>query len=88
MSWWKDKAPREIAVGDNLADNRRFSIDKSLRGGWSLRIYNVSLDDSGVYICQINSKLLRERFISLSVSGEFFGGRKADKCSSVPKHIT
>ena len=88
MSWWKDKAPREIAVGDSLANSRRFSIDKSLLGGWGLRIYNVSLDDSGVYICQINTKLLRERFISLSVSGEFFGGRKAEKCLPVPKLVT
>ncbi|KAM3188086.1 hypothetical protein ACTXT7_000950 [Hymenolepis weldensis] len=67
MSWWKERALREIAVGDNISD-KRFSIDKSIRGGWSLRIANVSLRDSGVYICQINSKQLRERFISLSVT--------------------
>lgn len=69
MSWWKERALREIAVGDNISD-KRFSIDKSIRGGWSLRIANVSLRDSGVYICQINSKQLRERFISLSVIGK------------------
>ncbi|KAH9280806.1 hypothetical protein ECG_06881 [Echinococcus granulosus] len=67
MSWWKERAVRELAVGDNTSD-KRFSIDKSIRGGWSLRIANVSLSDSGVYICQINSKQLRERFISLAVS--------------------
>ncbi|KAL5108039.1 hypothetical protein TcWFU_007959 [Taenia crassiceps] len=67
MSWWKERAVRELAVGDNTSD-KRFSIDKSIRGGWSLRIANVSISDSGVYICQINSKQLRERFISLSVS--------------------
>ncbi|VDO04369.1 unnamed protein product [Rodentolepis nana] len=69
MSWWKERALREIAVGDNISD-RRFSIDKSIRGGWSLRITNVSLLDSGVYICQINSKQLREKFIYLSVTGK------------------
>ena len=68
MSWWKERAVREISVGDNLSD-KRFSIDKSIRGGWSLRITNVTTKDSGVYICQINSKQLRERFISLTVSG-------------------
>nr|CDS32703.1 defective proboscis extension response [Hymenolepis microstoma] len=69
MSWWKERALREIAVGDNISD-RRFSIDKSIQGGWSLRIENVSLLDSGVYICQINSKQLREKFIYLSVTAK------------------
>uniref|UniRef100_A0A5K3EJR1 Ig-like domain-containing protein n=1 Tax=Mesocestoides corti TaxID=53468 RepID=A0A5K3EJR1_MESCO len=67
MSWWKERAVREITVGDNISD-KRYSIDKSIRGAWSLRIFNVSIRDSGVYICQINSKLLRERFISLTVT--------------------
>lgn len=70
MSWWKETADREIAVGTNVI-NERFSIDRNLPNSWNLRIENTSISDAGVYICQINSKMLREKFVQLNVLGKF-----------------
>nr|VZI39433.1 unnamed protein product [Spirometra erinaceieuropaei] len=66
ISWWKEGEVREISVGDSTI-NSRYSIYKSSPNAWALKITNVTVNDTGVYVCQINLKVLREKFFKLMV---------------------
>ncbi|VDK29946.1 unnamed protein product [Dibothriocephalus latus] len=69
ISWWKEGEIREISVGESTI-NSRYSIYRSSPNAWALRITNVTMNDTGVYICQINLKVLREKFFKLMVIGK------------------
>lgn len=45
-------------AGKRISNNRRYSIDNN----GALTIYEVNIDDSGTFICQISSKFGKYKF--------------------------
>ncbi|KAA3681077.1 uncharacterized protein DEA37_0000761 [Paragonimus westermani] len=70
MSWWREGSLRELTVGNEVI-SMRYRIDKSDPHSWTLVIKNVTEQDSGIYICQINLAKLREKFFYLTVVSKF-----------------
>ncbi|KAF8563473.1 hypothetical protein P879_02740, partial [Paragonimus westermani] len=70
MSWWREGSLRELTVGNEVISTR-YRIDKSDPHSWTLVIKNVTEQDSGIYICQINLAKLKEKFYSLTVVSKF-----------------
>ncbi|CAH8663917.1 unnamed protein product [Dicrocoelium dendriticum] len=66
MSWWKEGDLKELTVG-HVVSHKRYRIDKSIPQSWTLVIQNVTEEDAGNYICQINLSKLKEKFFHLSV---------------------
>ncbi|GAA27205.2 defective proboscis extension response (dpr)-related [Clonorchis sinensis] len=66
ISWWRDGHMRELTLGLETSDPR-YSLPRLSYQDWSLQIARARMDDSGIYICQINLEQILEKFYYVTV---------------------
>ncbi|KER32337.1 hypothetical protein T265_12817, partial [Opisthorchis viverrini] len=58
---------RELTLGLETSDPR-YSLPRLSYQDWSLQIARARMDDSGIYICQINLEQILEKFYYVTVN--------------------
>ncbi|KAF8571114.1 hypothetical protein P879_00161 [Paragonimus westermani] len=66
ISWWREGHMRELTLGLEVA-SPHYQLPRTTYQDWSLRIVQTRLEDSGVYVCQINLEQTIEKFFHLHV---------------------
>lgn len=70
MAWIKSDSKAILAIHTHLvAHNLRLSVTHNGHNTWKLHIANVQKNDSGTYMCQINTDPMRSQ---VSSGVEFF----------------
>ena len=68
---WSNDERMLLTFGDRrIADDSRVSINRPYASEWNLQITDVTLDDAGMYSCQINTNPLMAKNVKLLVLGK------------------
>lgn len=75
-AWIQMKEGIVFAMGDDVfTENPRISVHHSLTldgaQAWVLTIKNVNLNDTGTYMCSLNTQRRMRKYYSLTVVGEY-----------------
>jgi neurotrimin len=62
VAWIKSDTKAILAIHTHMvAQNPRLSVTHNGHNTWMLRVYNVQKNDSGSYMCQINTDPMRSQ---------------------------
>ena len=57
MAWLRSDSKAILAIHTHMVTNNpRMSVEHNGHNSWTLRLSNVQRNDSGIYMCQINTE--------------------------------